>query len=541
MRKICKTVTFRIVVTCFLILLPVIIVIMGLAGYALKESKTEIRIIKEAELQQYISFAEQQFAMAESALEKIAVDDFYALNRTENHVSSGEIYSIWKEIKSMREDNSLVSASFVYFNSASHLYLSFDRAQYQYTEYKEIVEYLEKCEYWEYDSVDYKEVLIGNNTFYLYTLQYPRFTLGYLIDQSILSEDMEQMEVSEEEFLLLSNNSDEIDGIKKGYEMLQVRFETLPLCVQRVWPEEYTEFGNMDLRVLVVFMVVLSIGMILILTVFVYVIFVQPLKRVVAGMKHVRDHDNDFRMGHISSSEEFETVRSTFNIMMDKISERVLIEKKNLRLQVNPHLMLNSLNLIYNLSLAEKNDIIQKYVLHLVEYFRYLFRKTDDLVPVESEIKFVENYMEIQKMRFQDKFIFIYELEDEAYGLLIPPLIIENFVENSVKHGINMNEKIEIIVLVTKRNGKIQISIVDSGVGIEEKLLEQLQQGKIVEDDAGMHIGIWNCRKRLELYYGNEATLNIISKEGEGTQVWMELPITEKRFEKEDKDEAADR
>ena len=70
------------------------------------------------------------------------------------------------------------------------------------------------------------------------------------------------------------------------------------------------------------------------------------------------------------------------------------------------------------------------------------------------------------------------------------------------------------------------ISICDTGRGIKPEVLSCLKEGKIYVDKLGkQHIGVWNCRRRMELFYGKQARMNILSSPGEGTQVWLELPF----------------
>ncbi|OYO41028.1 hypothetical protein CG709_21355 [Lachnotalea glycerini] len=160
-----------------------------------------------------------------------------------------------------------------------------------------------------------------------------------------------------------------------------------------------------------------------------------------------------------------------------------------------------------------------------MEYFRYTLRNANDLVTLKEEIHFVKNYLEIQKIRFPEKFTCVYDIDEGISELLILPLIIENFVENSIKYALKMDDLIEIILIIKSDGNKMSISICDTGCGMSEDRLQQLKDGVIIHDRIGKHIGIWNCRRRLNLYYGEEAVLSISSSEGYGTQVWMEFPV----------------
>lgn len=87
---------------------------------------------------------------------------------------------------------------------------------------------------------------------------------------------------------------------------------------------------------------------------------------------------------------------------------------------------------------------------------------------------------------------------------------------------------IEILINIRKEEDRLLISICDTGRGIKSEVLKQMQKGEIYVDKIGRkHIGVWNCRRRMEVFYGERASMNIVSTEGEGTQVWMDLPYIE--------------
>jgi sensor histidine kinase YesM len=209
----------------------------------------------------------------------------------------------------------------------------------------------------------------------------------------------------------------------------------------------------------------------------------------------------------------------------EKEIAKLQTDSLNLRLQVRPHMLLNSLNTIYGLSQSGDNDKIMEFSRSLIDYFRYVLRQETKLVRISDEIELIKNYLKIQKIRFPDCFTTVLDIDDEAADIRIPPLIIENFVENSTKYGLIMGSSIEISISVKKLNEYILVIINDTGSGMDRDTLTKLQNGEIIEDRLGSHIGIWNCRRRLKLYYGDEAKLNIESSLEQGTRVEMKLPL----------------
>ena len=112
----------------------------------------------------------------------------------------------------------------------------------------------------------------------------------------------------------------------------------------------------------------------------------------------------------------------------------------------------------------------------------------------------------------------------------IPPLLIENFVENSVKYALDPLKPIEIMVAVHKEEDdagkeKLHIAITDTGSGIRPEVLEKLEARKPYVDEAGhKHIGVYNCFRRIELFYGEEGDIHFSSGKDQGTQIYLIVP-----------------
>ena len=269
---------------------------------------------------------------------------------------------------------------------------------------------------------------------------------------------------------------------------------------------------------------------------------VRPMKILENGMQQLEQRRWDYRISERAATEDYDYIYRKFNEMAEDIQiareqEKTLYETQlnNLKLQVNPHLLLNSLNMIYSLAQTKKYDVIQKYTMNLVGYFRYCLREHNDLVTVEAEMRFTENYLDIQKIRYPDEISSAFSIENGVEKMRIPALLIQNFVENSVKYARKPDECIEILICIREEDGRLMISINDTGAGMDQNMADCLNQGRLYEDRDGIkHIGVYNCRKRLELFYGDEAVLKINSTPGEGTQVWIELPCRTDRTDMSD-------
>lgn len=271
----------------------------------------------------------------------------------------------------------------------------------------------------------------------------------------------------------------------------------------------------------------------------------EPLGRLTYGLQELRQGNESYRINEHSFRyademlyifESFDKTAEEIQRSKEKDIKMVKAELDNLRLQVNPHMLLNSYNMIFALAQTKKFDTIQDYSLHLINYFRYVLRKTDELVPVWQEMEFILNFIDIQKIRFPDSFHFTYTLGKGCGEAMIPPLLIENFVENSLKYALIPDQIVEVMVDVQCKEGQLHIAVNDTGNGIEPEVLKALNKGEPYIDSAGnRHIGIWNCMRRVEVFYGEKASLDIISKCDCGTQIALVVP-----YRKETDDETDD-
>ena len=254
-------------------------------------------------------------------------------------------------------------------------------------------------------------------------------------------------------------------------------------------------------------------------------------------MHQIQQGNLEYRLEdtHYRNSDDMQYLFDTFDEMADEIEASSRKDKKmyqaeldNLRLQVNPHMLLNSLNTIYSLAQMKKYEVIQEYALHLVDYFRYALRRNDNLVTLRQELEVVRTYIEIQKIRYPGALSFVYTIEMECGDALVPPLLIQNFIENCVKYAVKPGRITEILLNVRRLGNRMEITVTDTGSGMKTEVLEQLRAGDPYIDSLGQkHIGIWNCRRRIEVFYHEQARIEIESG-ANGTQVQVNVPfITE--------------
>jgi len=207
-------------------------------------------------------------------------------------------------------------------------------------------------------------------------------------------------------------------------------------------------------------------------------------------------------------------------------------ELKALQSQVNPHFMFNTLESIRMRSLI-KGEV---ETAEIIENLSALLRKTinwgEDNITIEDEMRFVENYLQIQKYRFGDKLSYSFYVMEKCKNIRIPKLSILSFVENACVHGIEeVSHNASINVAIFKYDSNLIIEISDTGIGMDEEKLssirEKLNNAEIDTLNNSKSTGVLNTYMRLQMYCNNNMKFEIESKLGEGTEVTIQICLDE--------------
>ena len=263
-----------------------------------------------------------------------------------------------------------------------------------------------------------------------------------------------------------------------------------------------------------------------------------PLNRILAALKFTRDGLIEYRIENVKTSYEFQRVNEAFNQMMSQIHKlridvyeeqlgKQRAELKLLQLQLNPHFLLNSLNIMHSLAFMRRYELIQELCIIITQYFRYMLRSKVTFVPLEDELKHVRNYLRIQELRFQDQLSYEIECPEACRQIEVPPLIIHTFVENSIKYAVTMEEPAHVSISIRETREpepRMNIRITDNGPGFPDDVLLTLSNGEQLQDEEEEHVGIWNVQRRLELLYEGKARIRF-SNLGQGACVELSLPL----------------
>jgi two-component system LytT family sensor kinase len=203
--------------------------------------------------------------------------------------------------------------------------------------------------------------------------------------------------------------------------------------------------------------------------------------------------------------------------------ERLLLQARMVALQnqINPHFLFNTLNTISSLVRFDP-DTAREMILKLATILRRLLNSTDSFVPLREEMEFIDNYLDIEVVRFgRDKLRVLKELDPASLEVMVPSMLLQPLVENCIKHGLTPKVEGGSITLRSRLiKSRLIIEVEDDGVGMGAAHLLEKPDGL-----GSTGIGMANVAERLKVLYGDTARMMIESHEGRGTQIRLRLPV----------------
>jgi len=227
---------------------------------------------------------------------------------------------------------------------------------------------------------------------------------------------------------------------------------------------------------------------------------------------------------------------SSLKKSVEKLLDQVRIEqqqKANLKLlmlqaQIQPHFLYNTLASINQLINMKENSKASKMCEALSKFYRLGLSNGKDIISVKEEIEHIENYLFIQKYRYEKDFEYSINIADDIMEMNILKLSLQPLVENAIYHGIKNKEDIGMIVISGyKDDNNMILEVFDDGCGMTDDELKQIREksNSISDEVIDSGFGIYNVNSRLKLFFGNEAQLIFDSSKGVYTQVKIIIPL----------------
>lgn len=257
---------------------------------------------------------------------------------------------------------------------------------------------------------------------------------------------------------------------------------------------------------------------------------VRRINRLISAMHAFSKGDLSVRIMP-DENPEFKELGSCFNNMVKRIESLIDSEYrakllKNqaelgmLEAQINPHFLYNTLNVLYWKAQMSAQEDIAQIIVSLANLFHASIDRTIDFITMDEELNNIKDYIYIQKMRFQDKVQVRITVSDVLKSCLVPKLVLQPIVENAFIHGMEPKAGRGIIGIAFEDTGcDVVVTVSDDGVGMDAETAERA----LIERQGKKFRGLLNVHKRLQLYYGQNYGLSVVSTVGVGTIVTIRL------------------
>ena len=249
----------------------------------------------------------------------------------------------------------------------------------------------------------------------------------------------------------------------------------------------------------------------------------------------------------IGGSHEIRHLGRTIKSMirqMRKLTDDMVREQKAkrkseldaLQSQINPHFLYNTLDSVVWMIEGERYKDAISMVTALAQLFRISLSKGNNIISIHDEIVHARNYLNIQKVRYKNKFTATIDVDPAIENCATVKLIVQPLLENAIYYGVeHMDGEGEITLRGYEKDGDIFISVSDNGMGIPEETLATLLTDKARSRGKGSGIGLWNVNQRIQIYFGGDYGLIVESELDEGTTVSIHLPkVSIEEYRKED-------
>lgn len=262
----------------------------------------------------------------------------------------------------------------------------------------------------------------------------------------------------------------------------------------------------------------------------------QVITEIMEAITSVQNGNLDVKL-KINSNDEFQIIAQAYNKMVTDIKNLIkqnneetqrsmIAEIKQLESQFNPHFLFNTLETIRCMVKLNPNEV-NNIIVNLSALLRYSINNTIKTVPFREDIEYTKNYLEILKYRFKNMLEYEISIEEDALDCIIPKLLIQPLIENAVKHGFEGKNHLTVKIKARFFGDQLVIVIYDDGAGISQDMVTKIKA--MLRDDSNntINIGLYNVNRRLQLMYGKECSLEIMSEEDAGTTVKILIPVNQ--------------
>ncbi len=258
----------------------------------------------------------------------------------------------------------------------------------------------------------------------------------------------------------------------------------------------------------------------------------KPVYELDAAMGEVEKGNYQVRL-ETNRTDEFGRLTNTFNRMTreyllnleNSVQRQKELNETQFRMmqaQLNPHFLYNTLDSMKWLGVTQGVPQVATLATDLATILRASISE-GEFVMLQQELELIDRYLDIQSIRFGDRFTCEIDIEDHFQSCLVPKLILQPLVENAIIHGVEGRDDGYIKIIAQEQDGILMLTVSDNGCGIPEEILRKLNASD--KQEPGGHLGLYNVDRILRLHYGDQYGISAESVQGEGSRVQLRLPI----------------
>jgi two-component system sensor histidine kinase YesM len=357
--------------------------------------------------------------------------------------------------------------------------------------------------------------------------------------------------------------------LQSGEKLIKYQNETYLLARDAIKEYDFTVIGitnlnkfnvtGKDLKFILLTTSSFTIVLLLISVWFSANFVTKPLKVLHDGAEQIAEGDMSVRF-RFKTKDEIGRLGRIFNYMTqrnmellkqvdDEAKKKREYELALIQEQVKPHFLYNTLDIIIMLIEMNRSKEAARVTHKLASYYKNSLSGSEEIVIIEREIQIIRDYLDLQTMRYGDKFSYEIDVDAKAFNSQIPKMTLQPLVENAIYHGIK-NKSSWGKITVTGRivDSYVELRVIDDGIGMKEDELSKLndllnkedifdsdekkmaKEAEITDHDStkgGSHFGLYSVAKRIKLYFGKEYGARIESTENVGTTVIVKVPYSE--------------
>lgn len=292
----------------------------------------------------------------------------------------------------------------------------------------------------------------------------------------------------------------------------------------------------------------LPIGLVLCMAVMIYLnrllvrTIISPIKKLSESLEDIEDFTDEKKVAEDAQVYEIHQLEKSLNTLLEDVVyhrmklysaqiEKAEQELKMLRAQLRPHFFLNAITTVNAMTYQERSEDIRTYLMKLSGFMRYTISSSEGMVSLGEEIGNVDNYFQMQEIRYPGRVMTFIDCAREIKSVSIPRFLLLTIVENSFKYAMRVDDMIQIYVQCSRLEdgdfSGISMVVEDNGNGFTEEQIKIYNRPQIHESTGDIHIGMTNVKRTLALYYGRNDLMRISNTVPAGARVEIRIPSGE--------------